>query len=150
MTNAITPGARRLLGAAVLTLAVVACSSAGSSPAPTATPSAAATAAASAPGASVDVKAEIDAVVAGLDQALALYKAGNVQGALDEVAATYEDHFEHVEDPLGDKNHDLMEDIEGLISTKLRAAISGNQPAAAVEALVTEAKTRLATAKALF
>jgi hypothetical protein len=143
MTNAITPGARRLLGAAVLTLAVVACSSAGSSAAPTAAPSASA-------GASFDVRAEIDAVVAGLDQALALYKGGNVQGALDEVAETYEEHFEHVEDPLGDRNHDLMEDIEGLISTKLRAAISGNQPAAAVEALVTEAKTRLATAKGLF
>jgi len=42
-----------------------------------------------------------------------------------------------------------MEDIEALISTKLRAAISGNQPAAAVEALVTEAKTKLATARGL-
>lgn len=143
IVNAV-PGVRRAAITALLAIGVVACSPAGAGPTAAVTASPAAASA----GASLDVGAEIDAVVAGLDQALALYRGGNVQGALDEVAETYEDHFEKIEDPLGDKDHDLMEDIEGLISTKLRAAISANQPVAAVEALVTEAKTKLATAKA--
>jgi hypothetical protein len=156
MSNAITPAVRRFAGAAVLTLAVAACSSAGASPSPapaTAAPtvgaSTAPTSAGGSAAASFDAKAEVDAVTAGLDKALELYKAGNQQGALDEIAETYEEHFEKIEDPLGDVDHDFMEDLESLIATKIRAAITGNQPAAAVEALVTEAKAKLATAKGM-
>jgi hypothetical protein len=151
MSNAITPAVRRLAGAAVLSLAIVACSSAGASPspAPASTPPAAASGVPSGSAAAFDVQAEIDAVIAGLDKALSLYKSGDNQAALDEIAETYEEHFEKVEDPLGDVDHDFMEDLEGLIATKLRAAITDKQPAAAVEALVTEARTKLATAKGM-
>jgi hypothetical protein len=148
MTNAITPAVRRLIGAAFLSVALAACSSSGSSPAPaSAVPSTAPASASAVP--SLSLSAHVDATVAGLDAALALYKAGNNQGALDAVAETYEDHFEVIEEPLEKVNDPLKEDLEGLIATKLRQSISAKSPVADVEALVTEAKTKLATVKGL-
>ncbi len=147
MTNTSPSIAGRLIGAALLSLALVACSSAGASPsAPTTTPTSSGSAS---PAASLSLAAHVDATVAGLDAALALYKSGNVQGALDSIAATYEDHFELIEGPLETLNDSLKEDLEGTIATKIRQAMSANKPAAEVEALVNDARTKLATAKEL-
>ena len=165
MTIALPPAACRLIGAAVLSLAFVACTSAASSAVPgsQSAGSSAATSSASASGASgsgasasgasasasLSPSGHVDATVAGLDQALELYRAGDLQGALDEVAETYEDHFEHIEGPLEKVNTDLKEDLEALIATKLRAAITAKATVAEFEALVVEARTKLAIAKGL-
>jgi hypothetical protein len=149
----------RLIGSRLLALVVAACTSAGGTPATSAparsaaasTP-AAATGSAASPSTSapsVNLGAEVDATVAGLDAALGLYRAGNQQGALDALAETYEEHFELIEDPLENVNDDLKEDLEGLIATKLRQAVQAKAPVADVEKLVAEAQTMLATAKSL-
>lgn len=122
------------LGAA---LAIGACTGAASTPAPTTAASQAA----------VDVAAEIDATVAGLEEALTKYRAGDKQGALDAIAETYEKHFELVEGPLDEVDHDFMENLEELVAIKTRAVIQDGKPVAELEALVTEAKTLLAQAK---
>jgi hypothetical protein len=46
-------------------------------------------------------------------------------------------------------NDGLKEDLEALIATKLRAAMAAKSPAAEIETLVAEAKTKLAIAKGL-
>jgi hypothetical protein len=150
--------ARRLIGSALLALAVAACTSAGGAPAtpaparsaaaPTST-SATTGASPSTSAGAVNLGAEVDATVAGLNTALGLYRAGNNQGTLDTLAETYEDHFELIEDPLEDVNDDLKESLEGLIATKLRQAVTAKAPVADVEKLVAEAQTMLATAKGL-
>ncbi|MBM4407464.1 MAG: hypothetical protein FJ038_02405 [Chloroflexi bacterium] len=117
-----------------------ACTGAAATPAPTAAPTAAASTA-------VDLAAEVDATVAGLESALTKYRAGDKQGALDAIAETYENHFELVEHPLEEVDHDFMENLEELIAVKTRAVIQDGKPVADLEALVSEAKTLLAQAK---
>jgi hypothetical protein len=132
-------------------LAVGACTSAGATSAPATAGAAAPSPAASGASlpASVDLGAEVDATVAGLDEALTKYRAGDSQGALDAVAETYEEHFERIEDPLGDVDHEFMENLEELIAVKTRALIQEGKPVSELEALVTEAKTLLAQAKVM-
>jgi hypothetical protein len=150
--------ALRLIAVAALACAVAGCSTAGvsippsTSAARTGSPAASpytAPSSLSAAAPSVNLAAEVDATVAGLDEALRLYKAGNLQGALDAVAETYEEHFELIEDPLEKVNDDLKEDLEGVIATKLRQGIQANAPVADIEKLVAEATTKLALAKDL-
>lgn len=133
------------LGAA---LVVGACSSAGSTPAPSAAATAG-TSAGTSPAASVNLGAEVDATIAGLETALTKYRAGDTQGALDAIAETYENHFELVEHPLEEIDHDFMEELEELIAVKTRAVIQEGRPVADLEALVAEAKTGLAKARDL-
>ena len=71
-----------------------------------------------------------------LTQALATYKNGDKTGAQEQVAEAYVSHFEEVEEPLGRKNHELMEELEHAISDELRADMKAGKPAAAIEAEV--------------
>ena len=138
--------ARRLtvVLAIAATLAIGACS--GSAASPSRAP---ATATPSGPTASVNLVAEIDAVIAGINEAATKYGAGDKQGALDAIATTYEEHFELVEDPLGDVDEEFKESLEKLISVDIRAAINEGKPAADVAALVATAVAELVKAKGM-
>jgi hypothetical protein len=92
---------------------------------------------------------EIDEIERMLDEALASYQAGNTEEAEGIVGDAYLEHFEKVEHPLEELDHDLMEELEVLISTTLRDEIRAGASASEVEALVEEAKSGLATAKSL-
>jgi hypothetical protein len=130
-------------------LAVGACTGTGATTTASPRPSGAASVPASTPAASVDLAAEINATVAGLATALTAYTAGDKQGALDAIAETYEEHFEDIEDPLGEIDHDFMESLEELIAVKIRAAINEGKPVTEVAALVAEANTALEKARDL-
>ena len=54
--------------------------------------------------------------------------AGDADAAEETVGDAYLEHFEHVEGPLGERNHDLMEELEEAISTELRNAIKAGKP----------------------
>jgi hypothetical protein len=92
---------------------------------------------------------EIDEIERMLDEALASYQAGNTEEAEEIVGDAYLEHFEKVEHPLEELDHDLMEELEVLISTTLRDEIRAGASASEVEALVAQAKVGLATAKSL-
>jgi len=158
MRLSIAPAFRRFGAGVAVSVVLVACSAAGGSPtAPSATPTLVASvaaspaSAASSAGASASLGpvAEVDAVIAGLDQSLALYKSGKTQDAINALADTYEDHFEKIEAPLEAADKDLKEDLESSIATKLRAAMTANTPAADVEKMVTDIESKLATARGL-
>ena len=146
-----SPRASRLTAGVALAalLVVAACTGTGATTTATPRPSAAASVPASTAAAPVDLAAEINATVAGLATALTAYTAGDKQGALDAIAETYEEHFEDIEDPLGDVDHDFMESLEELIAVKIRAAINEGKPVPEVAALVAEANTALEKARDL-
>jgi hypothetical protein len=93
-----------------------------------------------------DVQAEITAVSAGLDDALSKYRAGDKAGAQAAADDAYLEHFEHVEDPLGDKDHEFMEELEDLLRDDVRGAITAGKPADDVAALIATAKAKLTEA----
>jgi high-affinity iron transporter len=92
---------------------------------------------------------EIEEIERMLDEALASYRAGNTEEAEEIVGDAYLEHFEQVEHPLEELDHDLMEELEVLISTTLRDEIRAGASASEVEALVEQAKVGLAAAKSL-
>ena len=96
-----------------------------------------------------EAAAEIDTIVAMLDSAVADVRAGKRDAASETVGDAYLEHFEHVEDPLGDRDHDLMEDLEERISTELRRKISDGASADEVAQLVDDTKDDLEHAKEL-
>jgi len=87
--------------------------------------------------------AEIATIRALLDEALAQYASGDHSGAADAVGDIYLEHYEHVEGPLGDVNHDLMEDIEEKLSTDLRSSMEDGAEQSEIEALVSDIKSGL-------
>jgi hypothetical protein len=92
---------------------------------------------------------EIDQIETLLDDALARYRAGDAEEAEQIVGDAYLEHFEKVEHPLEEIDHELMEELEVLISTTLRDEIRAGASFPEVEGLVAEAKTGLAEAKSL-
>jgi high-affinity iron transporter len=92
--------------------------------------------------------AEIGEVRTALDQALATYKAGDKAAAEEQVATAYLEHFEKVEGPLEKVDHELMEDIEGEISTAIRTKMKAGAPVSEVAAQISDVKRELATAEA--
>ncbi len=86
---------------------------------------------------------DIAAVKAGLDAALAAYKAGDKTKADALVGDAYLEHFEFVEGPLGKVDMAFMENLEDLIRAELRDAIKAGKPVADVESMVNEAKSKL-------
>jgi vacuolar-type H+-ATPase subunit I/STV1 len=96
-----------------------------------------------------DAVAEISEVRDRLDHALEEYREGEADEAEEIVGDAYLEHFEKVEHPLGERDHELMEDIELLVSTTIRNRIKDWVPVATVEKLVDEAKTKLDRAEAL-
>lgn len=97
-------------------------------------------------GAPVNVQQEITTVSAALDAALATYKTGDKTTADAMVGDAYLEHFEFIEGPLGKVDMAFMENLEDLIRGDIRDAMKAGKPVPEVEALVTEAKTKLTTA----
>jgi hypothetical protein len=87
--------------------------------------------------------AEIATIRALLDDAVAQYASGDHSAAADAVGDIYLEHYEHVEGPLGDVNHDLMEEIEEKLSTDLRTSMEDGAEQPEIEALVSEIKSGL-------
>lgn len=90
---------------------------------------------------------QVQAIPALLDDAVATYKSGDHEAAAEAVGDVYLEHYEDVEGPLGDRNHDLMEELEEQISTELRQAMEGGRPEAEIDGLVAEIKTNLEQAE---
>ena len=87
--------------------------------------------------------AEIATIRTLLDDAVAQYESGDHSGAADAVGDIYLEHYEHVEGPLGDVNHDLMEEIEEKLSTDLRTAMEDGAEQSEIDALVSEIRSGL-------
>ena len=86
---------------------------------------------------------QIGKVRSGLAQALATYKAGDVDTADEQVGDTYLQHFELVEGPLEERDEELNEELEELIRNEIRQEIKDGARAAEVAALVSEANAEL-------
>jgi hypothetical protein len=91
--------------------------------------------------------AEIDQIAAMLDDGLAKYRSGDKEAADTTVGDAYLEHFEQVEDPLGERDHELMEDLEHQISTEIRDEMKNDAPPDEVAKLISDAKTDLDLAK---
>jgi hypothetical protein len=87
--------------------------------------------------------AEIATIRTLLDEAVAQYASGDHSGGADAVGDIYLEHYEHVEGPLGDVNHDLMEEIEEKLSTDLRTSMEDGAEQSEIEALVSDIKSGL-------
>src|SRR5205085_3286764 len=87
--------------------------------------------------------AEIAKVRSGLAAALATYKAGDESAADQQVGDTYLKHFELVEGPLEEVDHELNEELEDTIREELREQIRSGASAARVAALVKAIDARL-------
>ena len=64
------------------------------------------------------------------------------------VGDAYLEHFEDVEDPLGERDHELMEKLEHAISTELRDRMKDRAPPGEVATLVAATKRDLGEAAA--
>jgi hypothetical protein len=82
--------------------------------------------------------AEIEEIKTLLGTAVEQVREGDAEAAEETVGDAYLEHFEHVEGPLGEKDHDFMEELEEAISTDLRADIKAGQSADEIEATVNE------------
>jgi hypothetical protein len=84
-----------------------------------------------------------------LKTALATYKDGDAAGAQEQVAEAYVSHFEEVEGPLDERDHELNEELEEAISGELRADMKAGKPAAEIETRVKSIVADLDKAEAL-
>ena len=95
-----------------------------------------------------EAAAEIDEIKRMLDEGLAQYQDGDTEAADTTVGDAYLEHFEKVEHPLEEQDHELMEDLEHRISTEIRDEMKEGASADEVAALVEQTKADLDTAKA--
>jgi hypothetical protein len=82
--------------------------------------------------------AEIGEIKTLLATAVDQVRAGDADAAETTVGDAYLEHFESVEDPLGERDEDLMEELEEAISTELRNDIKGGKSADEIETKVDE------------
>jgi hypothetical protein len=82
--------------------------------------------------------AEIGEIKKLLDTAADQVREGDTEAAEETVGNAYLEHFEHVEGPLGEKDHEFMEELEEAISTDLRADIKAGKTADEIESTVNE------------
>ena len=73
-----------------------------------------------------------------LGTAVEQVRSGDADAAEETVGDAYLEHFEEVEAPLGERDHELMEELEEAISTDLRNEIKAGKPAAEIAAHVEE------------
>jgi len=118
-----------LFASLVLALAVAGCGGSDESEEESATPAEAVT--------------EIEEIKTMLATAVDQVRAGDADAPEDTVGDAYLEHFEHVEGPLGERDHDFMEELEEDISTHLRDDIEGGDPVAEIEASVDDVKAEL-------
>ena len=95
-----------------------------------------------------EADAEIDEIKRMLDEGLAQYQDGDQEAADTTVGDAYLEHFEKVEHPLEEQDHELMENLEHRISTEIRDEMKEGASADEVAALVEKTKADLDTAKA--
>ena len=88
----------------------------------------------------VEEIAEIKTLLA---TAVTQVESGDREQAEQTVGDAYLEHFEHVEAPLGERNHDLMEELEESISTDLRNQIKDGDDVAAIRSSVDEIDAKL-------
>ena len=93
--------------------------------------------------------AEIDTIKSMLDDALAKYKAGDTDAAEETVGDAYLEHFEKVEGPLGEADHEFMEELEHRISTEIRDEMKNGASADEVAQMIDETKQDLAKAQSM-
>ena len=87
--------------------------------------------------------AEIDKIKTMLATAVGQVREGDGDAAEETVGDAYLEHFEHVEGPLGEQDHELMEELEEAISTDLRNDIKGGKSADEIQAEVDAITTEL-------
>jgi len=87
--------------------------------------------------------AEIETIKRLLDRALAQYRLGQVTAADRTAGDAYLEHFEDVEDPLDERDHELMEELEHSISTELRDRMKDRAPVGEVATFVAATKRDL-------
>ncbi len=78
---------------------------------------------------------EIDQIKQLLDEALAQYRVGDAETAEETTGDAYLEHFEQVEGPLGEEDHEFMEELEHRISTEIRDEMKNGASVADVEQL---------------
>ena len=81
---------------------------------------------------------EIGEIKTMLAAAVDQMRTGETDAAEETVGDAYLEHFEHVEGPLGERDHDLMEELEEAISTDLRNDIKAGKSADEIAAAVDE------------
>jgi hypothetical protein len=86
---------------------------------------------------------EIGEIKTMLATALDQVRAGDADAAEKTVGDAYLEHFEQVEHPLGEEDHDLMEELEEAISTDLRNDIKDGKSADEIQAAVDEIEADL-------
>ena len=87
--------------------------------------------------------AEIAAIKTMLATAVDQVRDGDMEAAEETVGDAYLEHFEHVEGPLGERDHDFMEELEEAISTDLRNDIKDDRPIEEIEEAVAEIESDL-------
>ena len=92
---------------------------------------------------------EIDRIETLVDDALAQYRDGDAEAAEETVGDAYLEHFEKVEGPLGDEDHEFMEELEHRLSTEIRDEMKDDASVAEVEQLIGKTKQDLASAQAM-
>ena len=86
---------------------------------------------------------EIEEIKTMLATAVDQVRAGDADAAEETVGDAYLEHFEKVEDPLGEEDHELMEELEEAISTDLRNDIKDGKSADEIQAAVDEIEADL-------
>ena len=84
-----------------------------------------------------------------LHDAEAAYAKGDAKSAERLAGDAYLEHFEEVEEPLEERDHELMESLEKAIATTLRDRIRAGAPESEVSALVDRTDRDLDRAEAL-
>jgi hypothetical protein len=87
--------------------------------------------------------AEIQEIKTMLATAVDQVRQGDADAAEETVGDAYLEHFEHVEGPLGERDHDFMEELEEAISTDLRNDIKAGKTADEIEDAVEEIESDL-------
>ncbi len=100
-----------------------------------------------APASASEARTEAAATRASLRKALTQVKAGDRKAADDTVAEGYLQHFEDVEGPLEEADHELNEKLEDGLKGDLREKIKSGAPVAEVERLITSLDADLQTAE---
>jgi hypothetical protein len=87
--------------------------------------------------------AEIGEIKTMLATAVDQVRADDADAAEETVGDAYLEHFEKVEHPLGEEDHELMEELEEAISTDLRNDIKDGKSVDEIEAAVAAINTDL-------
>jgi hypothetical protein len=87
--------------------------------------------------------AELKEIKTLLATAVDQLRAGDAEAAEKTVGDAYLEHFEHVEAPLGERDQDLMEELEEAISTNLRSDIEDGKSADEIATRVDEIDANL-------